>query len=175
MLAMLLTGAKAALADISALTTTEAANTVGASYRINDSGEIMDFLQEATGYQGFQDTGGAFTAINDPNATDGTLYYGISAIGQILGLLEGAGQHESVDADSASATLTTAGGGTVVIGIDSSGKIVRDFNNRGRAHRHRFNAKIADVPEPNTLPLLAGCLTAFALALRYRVRHPNRW
>ena len=57
---------------------------------INASGQIVGFYQNAGGFHGFLYSGGTYTTLDDPSATNGTLAQGINDAGQIVGHYQGA-------------------------------------------------------------------------------------
>src|SRR5438132_11876782 len=61
---------------------------------INASGQIVGFYQNAGGFHGFLYSGGTYTTLDDPSATNGTLAQGINAPAQIVGhYLDASGTH----------------------------------------------------------------------------------
>src|SRR5262249_29508577 len=64
------------------------------AFGVNDTGQIVGRLQNATGFHGFLLSGGTYTILDDPSATNGTDVRGINALGQIVGTYNNAtGQH----------------------------------------------------------------------------------
>ena len=55
------------------------------AFGVNDTGQIVGRLQNATGFHGFLLSGGTYTILDDPSATNGTDVRGINALGQIVG------------------------------------------------------------------------------------------
>src|SRR5262249_39501983 len=52
---------------------------------INNAGQIVGFFSDARGTHGFlRSSGGVFTTLDDPLATDGTEAFGINNAGQIV-------------------------------------------------------------------------------------------
>jgi probable HAF family extracellular repeat protein len=122
---MLLSCGQSALADYYWFTTIDVPGAgVTIANAINSSGQIVGYFQDATGYHGFIYTGGTFTAINDPNATEGTFPSGINDEGQIVGHFETAtGSQGFLDTGG---TFTTFAEG-FPSGINDLGQIVGSF------------------------------------------------
>lgn len=135
---------------------------------INDGGQIVGIFQDALGNDhGFLDSGGSFTTIDVPGAIPGTTFVsGINDSGQIVGSFTsapGALSHGFLYSGGSFSTIDVPGaipGTTSVSGINDSGQIVGHTIVSGQG----FVA--TPIPEPSTLPILAGCLVGFAIALR---------
>ena len=159
---------KAVFADINPFTIDDyraSDETDAGEIEINDSGPLAVRFEEATA-----------TTIHDPTAANEPFPDWINAGGPVFEFLQdAAGLDGSVDTDGTFVTLTdpSAGGGTVVIGINSNGQIVGTFHNRTMAHHFRAKSNLADVPEPSTLPLLAVCWVAILMVSRYRLGAQN--
>src|SRR5262249_15364292 len=52
---------------------------------INDAGQIVGYYENAGGNHGFLSSGGTYTSLDDPLATQGTHAFGINDAGQIVG------------------------------------------------------------------------------------------
>jgi uncharacterized membrane protein len=55
------------------------------AFGVNDADQIVGAYQDATGFHGFLESGGIYTSLNDPLATQITRAFGINATGQIVG------------------------------------------------------------------------------------------
>ena len=132
-LGILLTGAKAALADsVSFLYAGGVFTTINypgatdtAVLGINNSGQIVGSFGDSTGEHGFMDAGSFFTVLNYPGAIH-TDPYGINDSGQIVGTFyDSTGQHFFVDTGGVFTTLDYPGTiSTWASGINDSGQIV---------------------------------------------------
>ena len=132
---------------------------------INDAGVLVGEYGDSTGTHSFVDNGGTFTPIVDPAATaagDDTLAAGINNAGVVVG-----GYFDLSNAASALGFVDIAGTftpiddplgiyGTLATGINDAGAIVGLYTDA--TGQHGFIAmpgSPTDVPEPNSLALLA--------------------
>src|SRR4029077_5937652 len=93
------------------------------AFGINDSGQIVGSFFDAgnTKTHGFLDTGGSFTTIDVPGATN-TNAYGINNSGQIVGWFrDGLGDHVFLDTGGSFTTINAPGAtSTYAYGINDS-------------------------------------------------------
>jgi probable HAF family extracellular repeat protein len=103
------------------------------AYGINDNGQIVGTFEDASGFHGFVDTGGSFTTVNVPQASD-TFAQGINNSSQIMGTFDGL--HIFVDTAGNFTTFDPPPGkGVFVRGINDSGQIVGFYqDSSGSAH-----------------------------------------
>jgi hypothetical protein len=57
------------------------------AWGINDSGEVVGYYYNGSGYLGFLYNGGTYTTVNDPLGTESTWAYGINDSGEIAGTI----------------------------------------------------------------------------------------
>jgi len=111
----------------------------------------------------------SFNTIDFPGARfPGTIASGINDGGQIVGAYsDGLMAHGFLDITGSFTTIDVPGAiDTVAKGINDNGQIVGFYDDS--TGEHGFLA--TPVPEPRTLPVLAGCLIGlFAMACRKRV------
>jgi probable HAF family extracellular repeat protein len=96
---------------------------------INDSSQIVGVFDQPAGVNhGFLYSGGAYTTIDYPGATE-TFAYGINNNGQIVGTFgDATGDHGYIDTGGSFAAINVPGGtDTVVEGINDKGQIVGNF------------------------------------------------
>jgi hypothetical protein len=140
------------------------------AFGINNRGQILGSYtqQSALGPIGFLDTDGNFQSIRFPGNTGGTSTFGINNSAQIVGMYnDSTGNHGFLDIGGTFTTIDVTGAlATSVYVINNSGQIVGRYSDS--TGNHGFLAAPSVVPEPRTLPLLAGCLIGLAMALRRR-------
>ena len=99
---------------------------------INDSGIIVGYYQDGSGYHGYSDDSGVFSIVNFPGSTE-TLAYGINAAGWIVGVYDsGIGEHGFLDESGSFTTInyptaTPDGCGTLPTGINNQGVVVGTY------------------------------------------------
>jgi len=107
---------------------------------INAAGDIVGIYVTATGVDGFLLSGGTYTTIADPLATQhATQALGINDAGQIVGFYANAsGEHGFLLSGGTYTTLDDLAGvqasNTVAIGINNAGQIVGTFHNASGDH-----------------------------------------
>jgi probable HAF family extracellular repeat protein len=120
-------------------------------------GQIVGDFSNSTGGHGFLDTGGSFTQIDVPGATD-TTAFGINDTGQIVGaFFDSAGvAHGFLDAGGNFTQIDVLGATrTDAYGINDAGQIVGRFFPTPSSSPDGFLATpVSAVPEPSTLALL---------------------
>ena len=115
------------------------ANTIARD--INSTGQIAGTYVNNGGSHGFLLSGGTYSTLDDPLATNGTFAQGINASGQIVGYYQDAaaimhgflynpngGTFTTLDDPSGTAATTTASG------INATGQIVGSFFMGGKSH-----------------------------------------
>src|SRR5438132_14284405 len=124
---------------------------------INASGQIVGFYRNAGAFHCFAYSGGTYTTLDVPSATNGTLANGIDASGQIVGaytdstnnqhgfLLSG-GIYTTLDDPSPGTTSTTA------TGIDGAGQIVGQYLDAGGHHGFLLSGAINTTPADRAAP-----------------------
>src|ERR671937_2642912 len=72
-----------------------AANGITNAFGVNDAGQIVGYYNDGSGNHGFllSGVGGAYTTLNDPLGTHGTVAPGINDSGQIVGYYTDGGSH----------------------------------------------------------------------------------
>ncbi|HEY7389552.1 MAG TPA: hypothetical protein VH640_13645 [Bryobacteraceae bacterium] len=137
---------------------------------INDKGEIVGQFGAGSSAASFLYANGTFTTIQDPNATQGTCATGINDNGEIVGyFFDSTGPHGFVDNGGVFTTINdpVGTGGTYLLGINDSGELLGSYTDRSGSHGFVAIDPPSSVPEPRTLPALAGCLAILPL-IRYR-------
>lgn len=139
----------------------------GQPYGINGNGQIVGVYNS----NGFLDTNGKYTPINDPSAAPGTtIPRGINNIGQIVGYYQNAsGTYNGfIDNNGVFSTINDplfSPAGTQIYGINNSGQIVGDVG-----HGSGFIASpstLESTPEPSAMLLFGtGIFLTGVLALR---------
>jgi probable HAF family extracellular repeat protein len=101
---------------------------------------------------GFLESGGTYTTLDDPSATQGTVARGINDAGQIVGFYTNAtGQHGFLLSGGTYTTLDDplATLGTVATGINASGQIVGWYSNASGTHGFLyFDGLYAPIDDP---------------------------
>jgi hypothetical protein len=118
----------------------------------------------------FADVQYSFTTIDAPGVSSGTWPQGINNSGQIVGSYYTGNMGRTygylyIDGNFVAGIVF--GDSTSANGLNNSGQIVGTYSDSTGAHG--FLATPSVVPEPRTLPLLAGCLIGLAMALRRRL------
>src|SRR5260370_598559 len=104
---------------------------------INDTGQIVGTYADASGVHGFLLSGGSYTTLDDPLASQGTVAVGINDMGQIVGYYGDAiGIHGFLYSGGTYATLDDplASSNTYALGINAAGQIVGFYQNGSGNH-----------------------------------------
>jgi probable HAF family extracellular repeat protein len=103
---------------------------------INNSGQVVGYYYDSSGYHGFLYSGGAFTPINDPAAPNSTVAIGINKTGQIVGYINyGPGSDGYLDSGGGFTLVDyPAGGYNTANGINDLGQIVGAYHDGSGAH-----------------------------------------
>jgi probable HAF family extracellular repeat protein len=135
------------------------------AWGVNNGIQIVGFYDNATGRHGFLESGGTYTTLDDPLATNGTQAFGINASGQIVGQYQTgpvAANHGFLLSGGTYTTLDVPlAFFTVAQGINSAGQIVGYYLDGGGEHGFLFNGggyTPLDVPSA-----LAGTTRAFGI------------
>jgi probable HAF family extracellular repeat protein len=100
-----------------------------AAFGINDGGQIVGTYHDATGIHGYLDSGGSFTSINVPGASN-TYLSGINAGGQIVGNFNDATgrSHGFLDSGGSFTSISVPGAlNTSANGINAGGQILGGY------------------------------------------------
>jgi hypothetical protein len=136
---------------------------------INNTGDIVgQYADSSAGHShGFLLQQGAFSDVQYPGTVD-TEANGINDLGDIVGEYTDnrSGIHGFVLSDGVYSTLDFPGAAyTDALGINVNGSIVGLYGTNPGINGF-IASPVAPVPEPVTLPLLAGCLLALTMARR---------
>jgi probable HAF family extracellular repeat protein len=101
------------------------------AWGVNDTGQIVGYYNDNTGIHGFLESGGTYTALNDPMAMSATWAIGINNVGQVVGHFTNAGFHGFLYNGGTYTTLDDPSGnnGTFAWGVNASGQIVGFYTN----------------------------------------------
>jgi probable HAF family extracellular repeat protein len=143
---------------------------------INDKGEIVGQFGASSSAASFVLANRTFSAIQDPNATQGTYATGINDNGEIVGyFFNSNGPHGFIDNSGAFTTINDPFGttGTYLLGINDSGELLGSYTDRSGSHGFVAIEPLSSVPEPRTLPVLTGCVAVLTIICHRRLRSPN--
>jgi uncharacterized membrane protein len=140
---------------------------------INDKGVIVGQFGAGSNPASFDYANGTFTTIQDPNATEGTYATGINDNGEIVGYFSNSsGSHGFIDNGGLFTTINDPLGtdGTYLLGVNDSGELLGSYTSGSGPHGFVAIDPPAPVPEPRTLPILAGCIAVFVIAPNRKLR-----
>jgi hypothetical protein len=116
---------------------------------------------------------GTFTTIQDPNATEGTYATGMNDNGEIVGFFfNSTGSHGFIDDRGVFTTINDPFGmdGTYLLGVNDSGELLGSYTSGSGPHGFVAIDPPSPVPEPRTLPILAGCIAVLLIARNRQLR-----
>lgn len=140
---------------------------------INDKGAVVGQFGAGSTAASFLYANGTFTTIRDPNATEGTYATGMNDSGEIVGyFFNSSGSHGFIDHGGVFTTINDPFGtdGTYLFGINDSGELLGSYTSGSGPHSFVAIDPPSPVPEPRTLPMLAGCIAILVVARYQKLR-----